>query len=141
MQNIIAPLLQAELPMPPGVNQSYKIVRVRTKAGQMRHRLAATKELEQFKEVAATLLKQAKKNPDAIDKARIAKAGLAADIRFYHPDARRRDVDGNIKALLDACFEYMDPDDTLVVDLHATKTIDRDNPHCEISIGFAEIGG
>ena len=139
--NIIDPLLRATLTLPPGVNSSYKIVRVRTKTGQMKHRLAATKILEQFKKDARELLPFAKKNRDAIDKARETKAGLKVHICFYYPDKRRRDVDGNIKALLDACFAFMDLDDTLVVELYAMKAIDRGNPRCEIVVSLAEMGG
>ncbi len=127
------PLLHAVLPLPPGINHSYQIVLVRTPRGP-RHRLAASTKLTRFKRNAEVDLLTALIDWEKIEQVRTRKQPLSATLCFFHPDARRRDVDGNIKAILDAAFTHMKLDDNLITRLHAAKEIDRENPRCEIVV-------
>lgn len=53
---------------------------------------------------------------------------------FYFPTKRRRDVDGPIKAGLDAVTRALNVDDSNVMDLHAFKRLSRKHPRCEVVI-------
>lgn len=55
-------------------------------------------------------------------------------LRFYVPDARRRDVDNLAKAVTDAGNGVLYVDDWQIADLRATRTIDRDNPRAEVEV-------
>lgn len=140
MPNIVAPLLQATLPLPPGVNHSYKIVRI----GKA-HRLAASPALKAFKDEANKQLYQQDAQLDwqTINAIRTSKNKIAlqAGLTFFFPTLWRNDVDAGIKAVIDACFAYMALNDNLLVDLVTKKRTDASNPRCEISIDLAEIGG
>ncbi len=61
---------------------------------------------------------------------------LAAEIRLYWPDKRRRDID-NIKALLDALTGILWEDDSQITDLHLFKAYDKERPRVEIDMGPA----
>lgn len=104
----------------------------------LRHRLAATPKLILFKKEAKECLSAAYKNWMMIKDTRANKRELSVRLALYYPDARRRDIDGPIKAVLDAAFCSISLDDRLVVELHVSKYIDRANPRCEISVSLAE---
>lgn len=61
------------------------------------------------------------------------KGPIRAQIDLYVPDNRKRDLD-NIKGLIDAMTGILWVDDSQIVDLHITKTVDRENPRVVISL-------
>ncbi len=132
-----ADLLTGTLPLPPGVNHSYQIVRV----GHT-HRLAATPEPAAFKGEASLVL-HASAHPDwtLVQAIRSKSSGrhkvpLRAELCFCFETLWRRDIDGNIKAVLDACFSFLHLNDTLVTELVVRKRVDAKNPRCEVRIGI-----
>jgi crossover junction endodeoxyribonuclease RusA len=55
-------------------------------------------------------------------------------VSFWCQDARRRDLDNLVKSIKDALNGVAWQDDSQVVELHATKGIDRDYPRVFIRI-------
>jgi Holliday junction resolvase RusA-like endonuclease len=53
---------------------------------------------------------------------------------FYFPDKRRRDVDNNIKAGMDAVTRALGVDDSNVDEVHGYKRYDKANPRCEVVV-------
>jgi Holliday junction resolvase RusA-like endonuclease len=127
------PFLVARLELPPGINQSYKIVKNR-KTGH--HYLAHTPEGEQFLHDAALLLTQARCNDVLIEAIRNSKehVPLSVELKFFFMTWWRRDVDGGIKIALDAVFRYLRLDDRLVTDLPVKKLVDAQYPRLEVSV-------
>ena len=125
-------LVFATLPLPVGINGSYK-----TGKGKF----YGSDELHRFKEEAHYALLQQKDKVDwvAIDaiQKRKDKTPFAATIDFYYPTLWKRDIDGGEKAVIDAVFRYVGLNDNLIVDKHTRKLVDRDNPRCEISVSIA----
>lgn len=138
----VEPFLVATLPLPPGVNASYKTVNFKVQNGDKKgtwvRRPGATPALEQFKEDAILSFYTDKHlwNWDAISRIKDSKkkVPLAATIRFYFKTLWLHDVDGCIKAAMDAVFKYIGLNDNTVVRLKIEKLADRENPRCEISL-------
>jgi len=128
------PLFLVSLPiLPPGINRTYMPA---TSEPGLKH----TKAAQQFKKDVALLLSQwSVYNQPLIEtlkhnKRRRRKTPLAVSIDFYLLYLWTRDVDGGIKAVLDETFHYIGLDDRLVVDLHVTKALDKENPRTVVSI-------
>lgn len=66
------------------------------------------------------------------------KKPISGDVRvklcFYFESNRRRDIDGPIKALLDAMSGIVYNDDSQIVELHVFKTNASPDPRVEIEI-------
>jgi crossover junction endodeoxyribonuclease RusA len=128
----------ATLPIPPGINASYKIAR----HGRS-HRLCATPELELFKQLAIlALIDQQYKKIDRgqlglIDQSK-EKIPLALEIDFYYPTLWRHDVDSGVKAVQDILLKHLGLNDNRIVDLHVRKFADRENPRVEARLLFAD---
>ena len=58
---------------------------------------------------------------------------LKVQIALYWPDKRKHDID-NIKVLLDALTGIVWEDDSQIVDLHLTKSIDTKQPRVEMTL-------
>jgi Holliday junction resolvase RusA-like endonuclease len=58
----------------------------------------------------------------------------AITLRVYFPDARRRDLDNVAKQVLDCLNDVIWHDDVQVVEIHASKAIDRDRPRIEVEV-------
>lgn len=136
IQTTTSPFFCGIMPLPPSINASYK-----PRGGRSEHQggVAATPELVQFKNDAALLLSQAEHDWTIINKlresnAKRAQTPLAVVLRFYFPTEWKRDLDGPIKAALDAAFARLELDDRLVVSLQAEKLVDPINPRCEIEV-------
>ncbi len=127
------PFLVARLELPPGINQSYKIVKNQKLGYAM---LAHSPEGKQFLHDAALLLSQARRNDVLIEAIRNSKehVPLSVELKFFFLTWWRRDVDGGIKIALDAVFNYLRLDDRLVTDLHARKLVDAEFPRLEVSV-------
>jgi crossover junction endodeoxyribonuclease RusA len=120
-------LLRATLPLPPGINASYK-----TGNGKF----YGSSELKQFKEEAHYVLVACGFNNPVIDeiKASKRKVPLTLQIDFFFETLYKRDVDGGVKAVQDAVFQPIGLNDNLVKRLIVEKHADRDNPRCEVSL-------
>lgn len=130
------PFFQATMPLPPSINASY---RLRARRAQHESAIAGTPELQQFKQDAALLLSQGEVDWPLLLKLRESntkrhQTPLAVVLRFYFSTEWRRDVDGPVKAALDAAFRRLELDDVLVIDLHVQKLVDPVDPRCEIEV-------
>lgn len=123
-------LASAVLPLPPGINASYK---------SGRGKFYGSAELNSFKNDAYYALRQ-RGTFDWLSIHRLLeskkKIPLAATIDFYFPTLWKRDIDGCEKAVIDVLFDYISLNDNLIVDKHTRKLVDRGNPRCEISVAI-----
>lgn len=133
----LRPFYSASLPLPPGVNKSYKRVTY-IKKGKTIRALAATPELEQFKQDAMLLASQGFHDWELIDAVRSAspRTPLTVSIIFYFPTLWRKDVDGGVKAVIDCAFQRLGINDNLVKRLVVEKEVDHEEPRVEIEISF-----
>jgi Holliday junction resolvase RusA-like endonuclease len=132
-------LFRGRLPLPPGINASYKIVRIRRAGGREYQRLGETPELRQFKKDAALELSQTKVDVTLWEQIRHAlprKTPLQGEITFFFETMWRRDVDGGIKHTIDAVFAHLILNDNLLVDLHVRKLVDKNDPHTDVEISL-----
>ena len=133
-------IFKGRLPLPPGINRSYQIVYI-----GKRPRISDTPRAVAFKEEAALRLNQQQQavqwwmveniRNHVEEKVYIP---LAVDITYFFPTMWRRDLDGGDKAVIDAVFKFLQLNDNLLVDLHATKQVDKSDPRVEISISVQE---
>jgi Holliday junction resolvase RusA-like endonuclease len=138
------PFLVATLPLPPGVNASYKTVNFKVQNGDKKgtwvRRPGATPALEQFKKDAENILVYSSSDVtadlDVVEKIKASKKKIPLElfIKFYFKTLWLHDVDGCVKAAMDAVFKYLGLNDNTVVTLFVDKFADRDNPRCEISL-------
>jgi hypothetical protein len=128
-----AVFFSSSLPLPPGVNYAYQIVRSRR--GAMR--MVSTSALRRFKwESLAWLVRASICNEDIMRRLyeQRGKFPLSVELRFYLPYLWRQELDDPVRAALDAAFDYLGLNDSQVVDLHVQKFLDASNPHAEIEI-------
>jgi crossover junction endodeoxyribonuclease RusA len=59
---------------------------------------------------------------------------LALTITFYFATALRRDLDGGLKIAQDALCEALGVNDNLVVEIHLSKRVDRQQPRIEVRL-------
>jgi Holliday junction resolvase RusA-like endonuclease len=134
------PFFSGRMPLPPGINQSYRNVSVRRRNGRTYNRIAGTGVLNQFKENAEKELLAAHCDVEvikAIWAAYLRKeyTPLVVSIRFYFAEMWQRDVDGGIKHVIDAAFDTMGLNDRLIVWIHdVTKAVNPADPHAEIDV-------
>ncbi|GCE17573.1 RusA family crossover junction endodeoxyribonuclease [Dictyobacter kobayashii] len=133
-----APFFRGRLPLPPGVNQSYQVVRAAGRKGA-RGRIGPSAALEMFKAEAALVLADGDathQDWSLINAIRGSKrhVSLVVHVAFFFPTLWKRDVDGGIKAVVDAAFARMELNDNLVVRLTAEKFVDADDPRCEVTV-------
>lgn len=133
------PFFRGSLPLPPSVNEAYKVVRITTADGRQIHRIGPSPALEQFKRDAGLLLPAGPRtlvNWEVLSALRgeTRKTPLAVRIRVYFASAWRRDLDGVIKHSIDATFEFLRLNDNQVVRLQAEKLVDAQEPRVEIEV-------
>jgi Holliday junction resolvase RusA-like endonuclease len=141
-------ICQVILPLPPGINASYKIARI----GHT-HRLCATSELEAFKLQSRVALNRQrdKINWDYVQKIARSKQKipLGMQITFFYPTLWLHDIDGGVKAVQDALFNHINEkllvfnhdlklNDNQIVDQHISKHANRENPHVEVKLWIVE---
>lgn len=135
-------LLCATLPLPPGLNKSYKTA-TRYINGQYRSILAKTNEAAMFEQEAFLRLNGAMRNNAVIDRVRTStgkdKLGVAVELCYYFRTLWRRDVDGGDKAALDVIFRHMGINDNRVLDLHVRKRVDSEKPRLEATVRIAYV--
>jgi Holliday junction resolvase RusA-like endonuclease len=122
--------------LPPGINASYKRVTIHTKDGETIQRLGATDELETFKDSASKQLSQGYHDWSLINAIRQSKrkVPLRVDLHFFFKTLWKCDIDGGIKACLDATFARLDLNDNLIIDLHVSKRVDDARQRAEIEV-------
>ncbi len=127
-----APFFSGRTPVPSGVNHQYQIITL----PNGRHRLADSKEYTQYKEDAANALTEAYLDREVIKAIASSRehVPLYVLVRFFYRTLWKQDLDGGIKAVVDAAFKCMGLNDNLNIRLLATKEIDRADPHVEIDI-------
>lgn len=134
------PFFTGRLPVPPGINRSYQIVYV-----GKHPRIADSPKAVAFKEEATLRLAQQRNQVQwpVVETIRNyaqlrAYIPLKVDITYFFVTMWKRDVDGGDKAVIDVVFKFLELNDNLVVDLHATKQTDKSDPRVEIELSVAE---
>lgn len=127
--SLIRPFISGVLSLPPGINGSYR-------PGSARRPIVGTKALHQFKNDAALQLTQVYHDWPQINviQASQVKVPMRMDIYFYFETLWKRDIDGGVKAVMDAVFEHLQLDDVLVVEQPTFKRADRHNPRVEFEV-------
>lgn len=133
------------MPLPPGVNHSYKTVKV----GEITRRVA-TDELNQFKKSAQLQLSQGWRNYAVLNlihehnnNSRLVRIGVVLWVYFDFVNIVKSDLDGRLKAALDAVFLRLDMADQLrgdnqVFELHLYKMHDEVEQRIEVELFCAE---
>ncbi len=133
----LSPFFRGKMPLPPSVDNAYKIITIRTKNGPITT-LGATPALEQFKIGAAWMLTQAYADWSVIDAIKSSKnrfkVPLAVSMHVYFSTEWKRDLDGVFKFAIDAAFNKMGLNDNLVVSIEAEKLVDASDPRVEIEV-------
>lgn len=126
---LIRPFISGALPLPPGINGSYR-------PGSARRPIVGTKALHQFKNDAALQLTQVYHDWPQINKIQASqvKVPLRMDIHFYFETLWKRDIDGGVKAVMDAVFEHLGLNDVLVLECPLFKSADPHNPRVEFEV-------
>lgn len=133
-----APFFSGRMALPPSVNHSYKPI--------VRRGVPATvgdPDLHAFKEHAAWELKLSsvdwhvvnaiKASDKASGKAK-RHVPLVVRVKFYFETMWRRDLDGGVKAAVDAVFSYLGLNDNLIVHMCLSKEENRVDPHVEVEV-------
>jgi len=133
------PFFRGVMPLPPSINEAYKVIRFTTSDGRQVHRIGPTAELEKFKENASLLLPASSRsyiNWSVLHALRATrrKTPLGVRIEAYFLSEWKRDLDGVIKHAIDACFEFLRLNDNQVVKLEAEKYLDAEEPRIEIEV-------
>lgn len=119
-------MIRLTLPLPPSVNQMYKLKVVAGVAGKYKTR--ATKHFEA--DAGNEILVQRVGQP-SIDK-------LVGDLRMtvylYFKDQRRKDADNQIKSLQDSISRTLGFDDSRIGELHVYRRFDKSNPRAEVQL-------
>lgn len=134
--------------LPPGINHSYDIRKMKTKLGKWAHTLMDSKEAREFKDNVAEYL-DINQGIEIADwnwikiisefSAGKHKVPLYADIIFYFPTLWSRDLDGCEKHIIDAASKFLKSgnlpiNDNTIVRKRTEKFADASNPRCEISL-------
>lgn len=134
--------------LPPGINHSYDIRKMKTKTGKWAHTLMDSDEARAFKESVAEYLNINQgiviADWDWIKiiseySAGIHKVPLVADVKFYFLTLWKRDLDGGEKHIVDSVGKFLKLggvpiNDNTIVDKRTRKFADASNPRCEISL-------
>jgi crossover junction endodeoxyribonuclease RusA len=118
--------LRLVLPLPPSINHQYATVqgrRVLSRAGREYKAL-----------VAETLAQWLDEQHGAGGTQAFQQHYLALRIIFYFATALRRDLDGGLKIAQDALCEALGVNDNLVVEIHLSKRVDRQQPRMELQL-------
>lgn len=123
---LFAPIV-CRLPIPPSVNDQYRIVDGR------RHRSAALRRFRREVQAAVEEQRLAEQLPESL-RARSNPSYLAVYADFFFGGRHRRDVDSGLKALLDALCAPLRINDNRVVDIHITKRVAERQPYTLVQL-------
>lgn len=136
------------LPLPPGINGSYKIVTIRPKGKKPFNRLGDTPEAAAFRRAAARQLGDGTAQTDwsVVEAIQTAKEKhkhipLRMHITFFFQTMWKRDIDGGEKHVQDAICKHLKINDNLIVHLTVEKQVDRNDPRVEVQLSIAEEQG
>jgi crossover junction endodeoxyribonuclease RusA len=115
------------LPLPPSINHQYATVqgrRVLSRAGR------------EYKALVAEAVEQWLEGQPQPEGAVAQFQGhyLSLRIAFYFATPLRRDLDGGLKIAQDALCEALGVNDNLVVEIHLSKRVDRQQPRIELCL-------
>jgi crossover junction endodeoxyribonuclease RusA len=119
--------LELRLPLPPSINHQYATVqgrRVLSRTGR------------EYKTLVAEAVEQwldSQPLPETMV-AQFQGHYLSLSITFYFATALRRDLDGGLKIAQDALCEALGVNDNLVVEIHLSKRVDRQQPRIELCL-------
>lgn len=140
------PFFTGTLPLPPGINQSYKIVTIRLRDGRKYNTIGDTAEAATFKKASSRQLLDV--NTTEVDwcvaeyieleRKRKHYIPLIIKMTFYFPTLWKRDVDGGGKHVQDAVCKHLGIKDNLIVKAVVEKYADRDNPRVETQLFIQE---
>lgn len=132
----VKPFFTGSMPIPPSVNQAYKIIRMYDKEHNIGMRVGPSEALEQFKKDAALLLSQAEVDWSLVNAIRASKRKVPLAVRLfvYFASEWKRDLDGIFKFAIDAAFEKLQLNDNLVVRVDAEKLVDALQPRVDIEL-------
>jgi crossover junction endodeoxyribonuclease RusA len=140
----MVPIATYELPLPPGVNQSYGIGTSR-RTGKAR--IVSKTNHKQFKKDAAILLanqQQLLKRGEqeafrrVIKSIKLNKWFLHLEVFFFLDDILSRDEDGGLKVIQDSVCKHLGINDKYVMDAHIGKRPANGRPRCEIRVYLYE---
>lgn len=112
--------MRLTLPWPPSVNAYWRI---------FRNRILLSREARDFKANAASVAKRAALTPRA--------GPVVVTVWAFRP-RRIGDLDNTLKATLDSLRGVVFVDDSQVVELHAFRRDDKENPRVEVQVEPAE---
>lgn len=108
------------LPLPPSANRYWRSYARKGKGGGFHAQVVRSPEADAYKfEVMSVVDRSPTSEPVSIT------------MRVYNKN-KTRDLDNNIKVLLDALKGLLYDDDVQVVEIHAYKDIDHANPRVEL---------
>jgi crossover junction endodeoxyribonuclease RusA len=115
------------LPLPPSINHQYATVqgrRVLSRTGR------------DYKALVAEAVVQWLDGQPLPEASIVQFRGhyLSLSITFYFATALRRDLDGGLKIAQDALCEALGVNDNLVVEIHLSKRVDRQQPRIELCL-------
>ncbi len=115
--------LKFTIPYPPSLNVYWR---------NFRGRMVLSSEAKQYKRKVRDLFESDERLiPTAANKKRFV--GLKIDV--YRP-RKSGDLDNTLKAILDSLNENLYEDDRQVIEIHAARHDDKDNPRVEIGVRY-----
>jgi len=127
---VTANRLSLTLPIPPSINKHYATVNGR--------RLLSSAGRAYKAEVGRQVWLALAQSPIRTSLMEQLHSGpLAFSVRFVLMTPLRRDLDSGLKITQDAVCEGLGLNDNRIVETHLYKTVDRTNPHIEVSLSLA----
>jgi crossover junction endodeoxyribonuclease RusA len=114
------------LPLPPSVNQMYRLKVVAGVAGKFK-----TKSTKDFESDAGNEILAQRVGQPSIDK---LIGSLQMTVYLYFKDRRRRDIDNCLKVLQDTVSDVLGFDDSRIGELHVYRRFDKSNPRAEVRL-------
>lgn len=118
------------LPVPPSANEYWKLKTIRSKKGRLIPTLVTSEKAAVYKAEVGWALKGT-----GITK---ITGSVALILSVFRP-AKRGDLDNYQKVLLDSLEGYLYSNDRQIVELHAYRYDDKDNPRVEIVAWEVEL--
>ena len=124
------PHMKFTMPYPPSLNVYWR---------NFRGRMVLSSEAKKYKSSVSELFKElyegAVDRPDGGLQALPTKKMVGLKIDVYRP-RKSGDLDNTLKAILDSMSGHLYEDDRQVIEIHAKRHDDKDNPRVEIAVRF-----
>jgi crossover junction endodeoxyribonuclease RusA len=115
--------LKFTIPYPPSLNVYWR---------NFRGRMVLSAEAKKYKRAVRDLFES---DPNLITTAASKKRFVGLKIDVYRP-RKSGDLDNTLKAILDSLNENLYEDDRQVIEIHAMRHDDKDNPRVEIGVRY-----